>query len=307
MPPSPSREASLGKLSPLVVLLLASWSCGTGSGAANTHSGLANSPAASRRMPTHGPAAHLPSATPVRMRKTPALGFELCRSNPLLRPGCPRRLPAWNSRDARRLSYCMPRNSQKTARETIRLFPSNNCVLAQWGYEGGSGLPRKVATGTSSNGDSRTAVAPPLGLLTPPLHVHFEVAAASEGLPPTAVGFANTWPQGAHRLTDALLSPSRRNAVSLGWVRWYGHYGQLVLAPVGPQGGEWSGHLIFYIPPDAKGVSYALTLHAWLPAPRLMQGRSKRSVRRFNIGAALSHVAATLRSILASASLPRPE
>lgn len=56
-------------------------------------------------------------------------------------------------------------------------------------------------------------------------------------------------------------------------MRWYGHYGQLVLAPLFPSGGEWGGHLILYL--TAGRISYAITLHAWLPDLLLTQDNSK--------------------------------
>lgn len=101
----------------------------------------------------------------------------------------------------------------------------------------------------------------------------------------------------AFPVSDALLNPTRKRAVSLGWVRWYGEYGQLVLAPVFPFGGEWGGHLIFYF--TSGRVSYAVTLHAWMAALRL-PGADHR-VLRYQSGPALPHVIATLKAMVGSA------
>jgi hypothetical protein len=131
--------------------------------------------------------------------------------------------------------------------------------------------------------------------MSPPLHVHVDIA-ASVG-PRPDIRLPGAWPEGAHRVTDALLNPKRTQAVSLGWVRWYGRYGQLVLAPVFPFGGEWGGHLIFYF--TAARVSYGITLHAWMPALRLT-GTGVKRMFRFQSGPALPHVIATLKSIIGS-------
>jgi hypothetical protein len=97
---------------------------------------------------------------------------------------------------------------------------------------------------------------------------------------------------------DALLNPRRSEAVSLGWVRWHGTRGQLVLAPSYPFGGEWGGHLIFYF--KNAGIRYAITLHGWMAALRLPRSSSNQLIR-IQAGPALPHIIATLRSIVASA------
>jgi hypothetical protein len=87
-------------------------------------------------------------------------------------------------------------------------------------------------------------------------------------------------------------------AVSLGWVRWYGRYGQLVLEPVYPFGGEWGGHLIFHF--TVGRVSYAITLHSWMPAIRVT-GTGINRVITFESGPSLPHVIATLKAMVGSA------
>lgn len=63
---------------------------------------------------------------------------------------------------------------------------------------------------------------------------------------------------------DALLSPTRRRAVLFGHVDWYWRSGALVLAPPYFAGGGPVGdHLEFCF--DARGVYYAITIHAWAP------------------------------------------
>jgi hypothetical protein len=135
------------------------------------------------------------------------------------------------------------------------------------------------------------------GLVSPPVHIHIEIE-ASLGSP---IG-ASSWPTGTYPATDALLNPKRTQPVSLGWVRWYGTYGQLVLEPVFPLGGEWGGHLIFRF--TRSRVNYAVTLHAWMPVIRLIGTGINRAIR-FQSGAALPHVIATLKAIVGSASRGR--
>lgn len=113
------------------------------------------------------------------------------------------------------------------------MFGSSRCVDADWYY--------LVVTPTSL------------------VHVDDEAAVGSAPILVRDPGVA-AWPEGRRLVTDALLNPARRTAVSLGWVRWFGLYGQLVLNPPGSD--EWSDHLVFYVPPNADRVSYAFSVHA---------------------------------------------
>jgi hypothetical protein len=175
---------------------------------------------------------------------------------------------------------------------------SSRCVDAGWGYEA-IGWPPGLIAGkgiTTIRGwdPVTTMVAPPEALLIPPpVHVHIEIEASLGSL----IG-ATSWPSGAHPVSDALLSSRRTQPASLGWVRWYGRDGQLVLEPVYPFGGEWGGHLIFRF--TARRVHYAITLHAWMPAARFT-GTGVNRVITFQSGPALPHVIATLKAIVGSA------
>ncbi len=95
--------------------------------------------------------------------------------------------------------------------------------------------------------------------LRPPWFVHVLLYASRVGNP-----FPFALPQGhAPAISDALLNPKRTQPIFLGRLRWSGKYGQLVLAPAYPRGGEAGDHLIFSF--SAGGVSYAITLHSWAP------------------------------------------
>jgi hypothetical protein len=106
------------------------------------------------------------------------------------------------------------------------------------------------------------------------------------------------------RVTDALLNPRRApRVVSLGWVRWYGRYGQLLLASGGPNGGgEVAGHLIFWF--RASGTSYdiSLHLHAWASKERIIVHHVTHIITAPEPGPALPHVIATLKAIVGSTS-----
>jgi hypothetical protein len=86
--------------------------------------------------------------------------------------------------------------------------------------------------------------------------------------------------------------------VSLGWVRWYGHRGELILEPTS-EGGEMSGHLIFLF--AAGRVEYAVTVHAWAPRVRETTRGKTFILRASKAGPALPQVVATLKAIVGSA------
>lgn len=249
-----SSTRSAGLVAAVALMMV---SCG-GNGATE-----AAGPSSPRGAPVtrHGPRAQIPHAGAVPMTNTPWAVLSFCRRNHLLRPVCPRRIPTsgrMGPSGGRQTYYCDTGDRQETVRESVQMFPTTGCVFAQWGYE-----------------------------VARPLLVHVDEAAGSAAT--VAKEFVR--PQGTHRVTDELLSPRRRHAVSLGWVRWYGIDGQLVLAPPYPLGGEWGGHLILYVPPGADRVSYAITLHAWIA-----EQRRERSP-------ALPQVIATLKAIVGSTEL----
>ncbi|HWF24572.1 MAG TPA: hypothetical protein VG275_03945 [Solirubrobacteraceae bacterium] len=134
----------------------------------------------------------------------------------------------------------------------------------------------------------------------PPYHVHVDIQAAA-GSEPTSISAPSfDASEAARRVSDVLLNPNRDRAASFGWVRWYGKYGQLVLAPTNPAGGgEEAGHVIFYF--SAGGVNYDISLHAWASKERISGGGVNRLVRAPQAGAALPHVIATLKAIVGSA------
>jgi hypothetical protein len=272
----------------------------------------AERPSQRRRTVTEGPPAgpsttdrvraRIPSAQPIAMTETPRALLIFCRGNPLLRPICPRRIPAWGSArpDANAQGYsCIDRNGKQPVggRALLKLFTSRRCVDAVWSFEDGKFLPLLTPGHRVSAWDGTAWFAPAFAAMDPPpWHVHVEIEASLGSLP--AAGGPPLRAEGAHRVTDALLNPKHRRAVSLGWVRWYGRYGQLVLAPTNVNGGEWAGHLIFYF--TTGHVGYAITLHAWASRERFTGGGLNRVVR-FEAGPALPRVVASLKSIVGSA------
>jgi len=237
------------------------------------------------------------------MTSTPRPELVFCRKNWLLRSICPTRLPAWGSGypgGGSELYTCISRNGYQPVhgKPLLRLFTSKRCTYADWGYENGELLPGFTTGARLDWWDaSRWVPLPSVSLLfPPPYHVHVEIAATIT--PGVTLGLGSEWPAGSHAVTDSLLTPRRTRAVSLGWVRWFGHRGQLVLNPVYPYGGEWGGHLVFLF--TIGRVRYAVTLHAWLPRLRVTRGAVSRVVRA-QPGAALPHVIATLKAIVGSA------
>lgn len=227
----------------------------------------------------------------VPLTPTPGAALAKCRRSSLLRAICPRRVPA--SLDPDR--YYLADGCANAPHITIS---SRRCTLPGWSYEVAAPLP-----GPSQHiaaWDGTTWVTPSYAPLTPPpyfVHVLIEAAA---GVKPPGVPAVTRGP--AHESSDALLKPTRARAVSLGWVRWYGHHGQLILEPFGGQsGGELAGHLVFSF--ASGGVDFAVTLHAWAPEIRLRSGQTSRIIQAPETGPSLPHVIATLKAILGSAPL----
>jgi hypothetical protein len=286
-----------------ILLALALLSCGGTN--ATRHSQQRQQIAASpvpRPSAPHRPPARIPPAQPVALAGTPPALLAVCLKNSLLRPICPRLGPLANEphTSIEPLGVCITRAGRDVAvgGQFARLA-SSDCVDATWGYEAIGWRPGFIASKgiTWIRGwDPVTGVlAPSEALLaSPPVHVHIEIEASLGAL----IG-ASSWPSGAHPVSDALLSPKRTQPASLGWVRWYGRYGQLVLEPVYPSGGEWGGHLVFRFASDR--VNYAITLHAWMPDVRFI-GTGVNRLITFQSGPALPHVIATLKAIVGSAS-----
>lgn len=134
----------------------------------------------------------------------------------------------------------------------------------------------------------------------PPYHVHVDIEAAAGSEPPSIASPSFAPAEAVRRVDDMLLNPSRGRAASLGWVRWYGARGQLVLAPTNPGGGgEQAGHLIFHF--TAGGVNYDISLHAWASKERITGRGVDRIVKAPEAGSAVPHVIATLKAIVGSA------
>ncbi len=246
---------------------------------------------------THGPPARIPPASAVPMTATPRAAFDRCRRSKLLRPICPQRVPL--SLDAAR--YNLADGCANAPHVTIA---SSRCTLPAWSYETFARLPGPSAGTRISAWDGRAWFASSYAtMIPPPYHVHVDIQASAGPPPPSVAGPSFAGAEAANRPADALLRPERGVAVSFGWVRWHGRYGQLTLAPTGPNGGgEEAGHLIFYF--VAGGVNYDISLHAWASKIRIIGGGMHRVIIASPHGPALPHVIATLEAIVGSTISP---
>jgi hypothetical protein len=137
-------------------------------------------------------------------------------------------------------------------------------------------------------------------MIPPPYHVHVDIEASAGSPPPSVAGPSFAGADAVNHPSDVLLNPNRGVAVSFGWVRWHGKYGQLRLAPTGPNGGgEEAGHLIFYF--VSGGVNYDISLHSWASKIRITGGGMNRLINAPQPGPALPQVIATLEAIVGSA------
>jgi hypothetical protein len=196
----------------------------------------------------------------------------------------------------------MTRNPRESVHDTIKLFHSNRCVFADWSYEGGGGMPSWTTSTRLTGWNGRRWVTDEYSMMPPPLHVGVEIQAALRSAPDGVTAGPDVRPRRTARISDALLGPTAR-AVSLGWVTWYGRHGQLELTPWGPC--ETGNELIFYMPPNRLGVSYAIRLDAWLGTVRVSGKHGERSIVRVQEGPSLARVIATLKAIV-GAALTRP-
>jgi hypothetical protein len=174
-------------------------------------------------------AATEPATKPVRMASTPAYALHRCTRSVLLRPACPRRLPY-------------------VGRE-----PAWDAFLCSHGKPGCLGL----------TWDDFELEHVDFGPTKPPTWAHIAIFAGD-----LSHAFPFSYPtQGTPtRLRSGLFSSPRTRAVFLGHVSWGGKDGTLVLAPAFPDGGEQGDHFIFRW--QRGGVSYAVGLHGWEPAPQ---------------------------------------
>ncbi|HEX3804201.1 MAG TPA: hypothetical protein VHV75_15305 [Solirubrobacteraceae bacterium] len=230
--------------------------------------------------------------------QTPSAALAQCRESKLLRPVCPRRVPA--SRKQSRhyvLAGCANAGHLSLA--------SKRCKQPAWSYEvfalPGPQGPTQNVTAWDGKEWFATSYAP---LYPPPYFVHVLVQA---GVGADSLGlffglnFAGN--PAVRNPTDVLLNPNRARAVSLGWARWSGHHGELILEPTGGQsGGEVAGHLIFLF--ASGGVEYAITVHAWVPKVRETSRGKTHLIQAPQPGPALPHVISTLKTIVGSAVGP---
>jgi hypothetical protein len=229
--------------------------------------------------------------------QTPSAALAQCRESKLLHPICPRRVPASrNHSRAYVVAGCANAGHLSLA--------SKRCTLPAWSYEVFAlpGRPRPTQNVTAWDGKDwfSLSYAP---LYPPPYFVHVLVQAAV-GADSLGLFGLNLAGNGKVRNpSDVLLNPNRARAVSLGWVRWSGHHGELILEPAGGQtGGEVAGHLIFMF--TSGGVEYAMTLHAWAPKVRETSHGKTHLIRAAQPGPALPHVISTLKTIVESALAP---
>lgn len=228
------------------------------------------------------------------MIQTPRAALARCRESKLLRPICPRRVP----RSLDPGSYDLADGCANAPGITIA---SSRCTLPLWSYEVFAPQLDRTAGMHVSAWDGREWFSPSYAAMDPPpYHVHVDIQAATGTEPPSIAGPSFAGAEATHRVSDVLLNTNRNRAASFGWVRWYGKYGQLVLAPTGPDGGgEEAGHLIFYF--TEGDVNYDVSLHAWASKERISGRGVNHVVRAPQAGPALPHVIATLKAIVGSA------
>jgi hypothetical protein len=127
---------------------------------------------------------------------------------------------------------------------------STRCRFAQWSY---LSYGRPIPGAQNGIVVLASELTPP-----PPYFVHVLVYGTTD---PSALGFA--LPRGRPTpLTDALLQRTNaRRAVLINRVHWAGHWGQLILAPSFPGGGEMGSHLIFTY--RTGRIYRGISLHPW--------------------------------------------
>jgi hypothetical protein len=288
------RRTGAGSSRLVVLLAFALASCGgTGGQPESQH----RRPAVAHRAPatraTQRPLAGIPPASAVAMIPTPRAALARCRESKLLRPVCPRRVPL--SVDP--ASYDLADGCANAAHITIA---SSRCTLPVWSYEVFAPLPDQTAGTQVRAWDGREWFSPSYAPMDPPsYHVHVDIqAAVGSGTPSTASpSFAKA--QTARRVTDVLLNPSRSRAVSFGRVRWIGKYGELVLAPTGPNdGGEEAGHLLFYLRAGPCELRHQSSRVGVEGAPHWPRRKPRRQGPASGTGP--PHVIATLKAIVRS-------
>lgn len=229
----------------------------------------------------------------VALMATPSVPLAQCRKSRLLRAICPRQIPASRARARGRTEAGCTNGHVPLA--------SSRCHLPSWSYEvfalpGPPGPTQKVMAWDGTRWFT-PSYAP---LYPPPYLVHVLVVAGAGVHSLALIGLNFAGNRTVRDPTDALLDPSRNAAVSLGWVRWYGQQGELILEPTS-EGGETSGHLVFLF--TAGRVEYGVSVHAWAPKVRETTLGRTLVMRAPEPGATLPQVVATLKAIVGSTDI----
>jgi hypothetical protein len=167
-----------------------------------------------------------PLPRPLELEAIPPAAARTCRASRLLRPICPRRVPAGRYR-----------------RERIGLAPVGRA---------GDRFDVFELVGARSSGDGEG-----------PRELHFVLVASRYGLGRSVGGAFAAWPRARVGLgfRDGLFRRRRASPILLARVGWNGLSGELVLDRTDRPAA--AGHLVYRW--HARGVDYAVTLHAWEP------------------------------------------
>lgn len=191
---------------------------------------------------------------PVAMVVTPPAALARCRRARLLRPICPRRVPA--SRPGR---YILADGCGNEAGITIA---RRRCTLPAWSYQVVTPISGSEPSSRIIAWDGQRWIIPTYAALTPPTYqVHVLIQAQ-----PVSTSVAESPTERPRRLSDVLLASARRRVADLGPVRWFGQSGRLLLEPTGASGGEEAGHVVFEF--RRHQIDYEISLHAWASRDR---------------------------------------
>lgn len=225
---------------------------------------------------------------PVAMVVTPPAALTRCRRARLLRPICPRRVPA-----SRPGPYILADGCGNEAGITIA---SQRCTLPAWSYQVVTPISGSAPSSRITVWDGQRWIIPTYAALTPPPYqVHVLIQAQ-----PVSTSVAESPTERPRRLSDVLLASARRRVADLGPVRWFGQSGRLLLEPTGASGGgEEAGHVVFMF--RQYQIDYEISLHAWASRERIATGDRRREITDGQPGDALPHAVATLKAVVGSA------
>jgi hypothetical protein len=216
------------------------------------------------------------------MRSVPRRARTACVRGWLLRPACPRSVPA--SGRGQFGPYIVAGCSGGP--HLNRVPPaSRQCKFAEWSY-----MTQLPIPGMPDRGAHVLSTLP----APPPYFVHVLVYGTND---PRAFGLALLRGHG-HRLSDRLLRGTHRHALLIRHVRWGGRRGELMLAPSYPGGGEMGSHLIFAY--QTGRIVRGISLHPWPSVYRYRVGHHVRALR-LAPKPAYPQVVSTLHSIVNSA------